>query len=84
MTPKENSEKLIKKYTNSLESIVDYNNYSIGWSKEMAIKDCGLAIDVLQEYHNHMLEINGETESEALVYETRIKFWLDTKKELKK
>lgn len=51
---------------------------------DSVLSHCDDAIETIIDYHNSILKLREETEAEALVFENKIKFWVDTKEEIKK
>lgn len=49
-----------------------------------ALNFCDDALDLIIDYNKSIVNLGNETEPEALEFERVIKFWVDTKEELKK
>ena len=86
INPKINAERIIESLKKKLYEYDD-NLYKKSFNemiKKSAILQCDASIEAITDYNKSLNKIKGESESEALVLEGKIKFLIDTKKEIEK
>jgi hypothetical protein len=82
MSPEENSKKIITSFFDTASHDLFYENMER--AKKFSLFHCDSTIESLNEYSESLSEFKKFSEGEALVLEKKIKFWIQTKEEIKK